>query len=395
MENQKKEFDMTSGPVSNNSDLTDGLMDLSDLQNFASLDEEAETVAPELTEEEVDDLIVNAINTNEEEEEEESTQSLNNNTSTEEQEEEEEEQDDLDIDVTNKSEKQVYVNAIKTLWGDQSIVLEEDGEEVETALEDLDIDQDMFVDIVNSKIEDLKESLTKDKVSTENLTNFTKDLIDIESNGGNITEAINLYQQIQEPFTSIDLDTEEGQIQAIKLRLEAENKSEEDIEDLLYTYKSKNILEEKALKSKEQLDDFFAEKVKKQSLAAEEAKKERESNLKAYKKEIKSIIKEEFKLKDSLVSKLVDYSTGVDENKVYHINKRYSEVRQDPKEAAELALFLYDKEEYLRQKTREITNKEKKDTLRKLKVIKRSKNTKIETKTNNTKSSDFIDLNEL
>src|SRR5690606_22885518 len=59
-------------------------------------------------------------------------------------------------------------------------------EDGEVSFEDFDVDAETFVDIVKSKIEEVREQANVS--STKGLSDFTKHLLDIEKNGGNVSQ---------------------------------------------------------------------------------------------------------------------------------------------------------------------------------------------------------------
>ena len=103
------------------------------------------------------------------------------------------------VDITATSNK-AYFNKMVDLgiWQPlENIVI--DGEEV--PFEKADITDEMFAQIAKFQNDEIKEGLLKDKVETKGISDFTKKLIEIEKNGGDVNQAIHVYRTLQDPLS--------------------------------------------------------------------------------------------------------------------------------------------------------------------------------------------------
>lgn len=257
-----------------------------------------------------------------------------------------------------------YRSMLVDMFGDSvgTIVQEVDGEEVETPLSEIDIDGDLFKEIVQSKIDEEKELAAEGKISTEGISDFAKSLVEIDGKGGNITELLEMKKAYSDPLDNLDMSTPEGKKEAIYLRKKAANPNEEDqeIQLLIEMYEKKGLLDEKAESAESELRGALEAEVERRKEAADKVKEEREELLKNYRKDIKKSLTSQFKLNDKTVKRLVDMSTKADDKGRFELDDRYAEFRRDPEKAAKLALLMLDEEEYVKQITSEELKNEKK-----------------------------------
>lgn len=291
-------------------------------------------------------------------------------------------------------QKVEYKSIIKKLWGDDIEMLsetDEEGNEIEVLLDDANVDEDKFLNIVKSKLAEIEDKY-KGRVNTEEVSEFTKHLINIESNGGSVKEAIQLYQTYKDPLASLDLDDEQDQITAIIMRHQAVGTEESIIGDLIDTYRAKGVLKEKSFTAKEELERAVDDKVAALEQEAVNRRKAHEDNLKRYTKDVKTVVST-LNIKDSIKNKIVEASTKKDSSNQYLLDKLYNEVRLDPAKVAEMALYLVDRETFIQTVSAKEVIKEKKETLKKLKLIP----TKEKTNNNRTGNNDSesISLTEL
>jgi len=271
----------------------------------------------------------------------------------------------------SSSSSEVYKNTLKTMFGDSIDTLiqeDEEGNEVEVSLNELEIDEDTFREIVKSKMEEIKEEASKDKISVKGISDFTRDLIDIDRNGGDINELMKVKESFSDPLDELDLTTEEGQIRAIYLRMVAGGQDEDTIHRLIRSYKADGELEDIALKAEQELRAAMQQQVDRAKQMAIENAEKRKALLKNYKKEIKDNLSD-FELNEVVKNKIVQLATKEDENGRFEIDRIYYSLREDPKKAARLALFLLDEQEYINQVTNEAVKTTKLNTAKKLKIV--------------------------
>jgi len=269
----------------------------------------------------------------------------------------------------------IYKNTLKSIWGDEigSFVQEVDGEEKEFTLDDIEVDEETFADILKSKIEEIKESATRNKISAEGISEFTQKLIEVEKSGGDIRSLLEMKQTYSDPLEGLDLDNVEDQKEIILLRGTASGQNERDLKRLIKSYEEEGILDEIAQEAHTTLREAIDNAMNIELDKAKENKERAEAAFKSYKKDLKDKMSQ-FELKDNIKSKLVDMATKINDKGALDIDERYNEARLDPEKASRLALFLYDEEEFVKQVTKKEVQSKQLETARKLKIIPRAHN---------------------
>lgn len=286
----------------------------------------------------------------------------------------------------------IFKNALKSIFGDiGAIVQEVDGVEEEINFDDLEVDLETFKDIALSKIAEIEEKANQNKISAEGISEFTKALIEVEKNGGDIKQLLEYKDVYSDPLATLDMDTEQGQVDAIFLRLKASGRTDKEIEYTVKGYKEDGILGEMAHTAKEELEGAIKAKVEAEKQRAADNAKAMEEQMKSYRKELKENLGG-FELKDSIKTKLVDYATKKDQNGQYELDKLYREHRLDPKKVGDLALFLADKEEYIKQVSKKEVTEVKLESAKKLKIIKRTDSSTPDLVNQNRGDKDIISL---
>lgn len=296
--------------------------------------------------------------------------------------EEEEEDETIDLinndneydDVEESDESKFYKNNLKELFGEGITIIQEDeqGNEVETLVDDIVVDKDLYTEIVSSQLDAIKEEASQGKISTEGLSDFIIDLVEIDRNGGDITALMAAKETITDPLDRLDISTVEGQREAVYLRLRAAGQSDDSIKRLMRSYETEGILEEIAIKAEEELRAAVQYEVDKAKQEAQMMKEERIQKLKSYRKELKNNLTNNFQLKESITNRIVTLATKEDDKGRFEMDKLYYKFREDPEKAARLALFLLDEEEFVSQVTSKAVQNTKLETAKKIRVIKKS-----------------------
>lgn len=264
-------------------------------------------------------------------------------------------------------------------------------EQGEVPFEDMDIDKDTFIALMKHNQEELKTKLTSSTVSTEGISEFTQKLISIEKHGGNVQEALNAYQTIKEPLENIDITDVRGQRAVCYLRLQQQGISGEEAKDLIETYERKGVLEDKATNFKDQLDSAFNEwMLKKEEEAINEEKAYKES-LKAYKSTLNEALKnaKEFELSETHRKKLLEIATKETEGGSFELDNLIDDHRRNPNDAADLILFLTDKDNFIKKKAKLLLDEQNKSTLKKISIIPKGKSG-VDLKMKSTKGDDLL-----
>lgn len=287
----------------------------------------------------------------------------------------------VDDSINNDREKQQQKDDIKIQNPFQQVFLEQltdfgietvlqqdkDGNDVEVPVKDLDLTPELYKEIVKTFFDEQKQELTKDKIPASEMSELLKNMHKIEKAGGSVSAILQKKAEEVEPISELDLSTEQGQAKAVEIFLKANGKDQEDIEARIQLYREKGVLAEKAEEFQSQIQSAFDKYVENQVAAAEQAKKEREENLKTYKKDFSEGLKE-FELNDAAKKKLVDFTTKFDKDG----SELWKALRQkisDPKQAAKIALFIMDEEEFIKQVTNKTVVQEKLKTAVKIGTV--------------------------
>lgn len=264
--------------------------------------------------------------------------------------------------------------------------------------DDMNIDKDTFVALMKHNQEELKSKLTESTVSTEGISEFTQKLISIEKHGGSVQQALRAYETIKQPLENIDISDPKGQRAVCYLRLQQQGIQGEEAKDLIETYELKGVLETKASQFKEQLDNAFNEWMeKKEAEAIEEDRAYRES-LKNYRSSLSESLKavKGFELSETHRRKLVDIATKEQEDGSFELDVLIDNHRRNPLDAADLVLFLTDKENFIEKKAKALLEEDRKKTLKTIGVIPVGKvAANLGPKKTETKGANFMPLDKL
>ncbi len=272
-------------------------------------------------------------------------------------------------------------------------VVDEEGNEI--PIDKLDVNEEVLSDIIKQKIEHVKEEVTSNKISVDGISEFTKKLIEIDKKGGDIRQALDLYNNIKTPLEQIDLSTKEGQQQALYMKYKAKGLGDREISRMIKGFDADGVLEEEATSAYDELSDAFNKHIENIEKQAEDRKKQAEKALKEYRNKLLTNLKG-FDLKDSYRKKLADLATKKDkETGMYLMDKMYNEIRHDPEKATELLLYLADRDTFIKTITSNIDKKVKTDVMRKLKFTPKVKSSiNIKDKKTSDKSTG-IDLDKI
>lgn len=244
----------------------------------------------------------------------------------------------------------------------------EDGEV--TKFSDLDIgSEDIYREYVKNLYEEKKRKELEGHIDLKGVSDFTKQIIEIDKAGGNVSAVLQAKSQALDPIQDLDLSNENDQKEMIKHYLNTRYKdlSRDDIEGLIKSYEDRGTLEEKAVNCKEAIEKALSDFMENEKKNAEKAKQQFLESYKTYKKSLKENVASSFQVKEEYAKKLTDFATKLDErNNFENLNNKYREMLSNPQTAAELALFLFDKEEYVRQKTNKAVTEERRTVFKKI-----------------------------
>ena len=267
-----------------------------------------------------------------------------------------------------------YKNTLKTMYGDSiDTVIEEDenGNEVEVSIKDAILTEEYFNQLVAAKQDAIRQEAAEGKISTKGLSKYALDLVEIDRNGGDISKLIQAKEAYTDPLDQLDLDNEQDQATAVYLRMIAAGQDEDTIQRLIASYKQEGVLEEKARLAEQELRAALEAQVEQAKQIAKEEAENRKQLIKSYKKEIRANL-DGYQLNDNIKNKIVKLATAQDDAGRFEMDKLYRQHRENPKDAADLALFLLDKEEFINQVTNKATEETKLTSAKKLKIVKTS-----------------------
>lgn len=310
-----------------------------------------------------------------------------------EKEEEEEEK------TTPTPESTTYVKSLKSLFGDSiTHVLQENGqgEEVEVALEDLEISQEMYEDIVKARMAEMQEEAKQNTISTEGISEFVKELIEIDRLGGDVGTLLQSKETYTDVLDKLDLSKKEDQRKAVYLRYKAAGTyADDEITTLIQGYEAKGTLAETSEKAEKEIRGAVNQQVEAAKKAALKQKEDTENLLKEYKKDFKEKLGAQFELEDGIKTKIVNLATKRDDKGRFEIDAMYFKLKNDPEQAARLALFILDRAEYDKQVSKEVKKETQLGRAKSISLLKKGTSSVDDLKRGTKKDSEVINLKAL
>lgn len=247
-----------------------------------------------------------------------------------------------------------------------------DGKEVEVAIADLEMDQEMYNDILVNRLTQVEEEAKKDKIDKSKVSDFAQRLLDIDQNGGDIADLIKTKVNTIDPLDALDLEKPEDQKKAIFMRLKAgEQHSELDIKRLIKAYEEEGILQATAVTSDAELRTAVEGQTKRAELKADDDKKTKAGLMKRYKTDLRKNM-DQFELKDSIKDKIVRAATKLGKKGQFEIDDLYFNMKGEPKKMAQMALFMLDEEEFFKQATKDSKKDAQVSTAKTMKLVKKA-----------------------
>lgn len=236
---------------------------------------------------------------------------------------------------------------------DEETEFEVDDNGTVVKFKDLDLSsEDDFTAMVEDLFNKKKEELLAGKEDLTGVSELTKKIIEIDKAGGDVTSVLEASKKILNPISDLDVSKPEDQKVMIAhyLSLRYPDMTDDEIKDYVQLQESRGTLATKAEESKKSITDAFDRYTEQERLKAEKDSSEKIEKAKEYRKSLKNSLGA-FQLKDEYAKKVIDFATKVNDNGNNPINEKYLQMIKDPEQAADLVLFLYDKDEYIRQKT--------------------------------------------
>jgi hypothetical protein len=300
--------------------------------------------------------------------------------------------------ITLDNSDNTYLEIIKDKLesGEWDDVLVEDEEGNEVKLSELkDIDKDTFKTL-EKEIKTQKEAEFKEKyVSVEDLDEVKKRLINIVKEG-DLELAKALFQNpaaLQEPFKGFDNDNDDHNEDVLFWYYEKGlGHSQKEAAALVKASKEDLTLDVKAQKIVEYQRNQFYENLKNREKEILEEKAKEQENLKTYRKNLISELKQEG-LSETLTKKFVDVATKTDKTGNYEIDTIYDEWMSDPKKAKELIYFMLDKDNYIKKVTAAVKKDVQLDNLKRIKLVQDSSKVEKQKKEESAPITPFETLN--
>ena len=273
--------------------------------------------------------------------------------------------------IVSSESSNKYKNILDTLMKSKVIeafdtIETEDGE---IPLSEYDLDEESFAGIIQAQIENARSE--GEKNTTKNVSDFTKHLIEIEKNGGNVSQALETYNMYQDPLDNLDLSIELDQQKAVFMKYhQLKGMDKEASMDLIESVMNKGKLEEEALKADAEIRGAIDKQMEALNNQAVAQKEEKKKQLKLYRDSLSENLNK-FDLNSNVKKKIVDYATKENENGSFELDTLYYNLRNNPETASELALFLIDKDTYKKQVAKEEVRDTQIKTMKSLKVVKR------------------------
>lgn len=259
-------------------------------------------------------------------------------------------------------------------WGADLAIEDEEGNQI--PIEDIeDLNEETFFEIEKAiqaaDAADLKEKY----IPIADLDERKKNLVTIITEGGDLASIFKSEQQVEEylnPFGKMDLDDERVQERVyLNALINYNNLDAEAAQAVVDKAKKELTLDTKVKTFVDGYTKNFDKYVEDQKNKLIEDKATKKKELLEFKKSLTEQYKG-YELKDTLIRKLTD-SVVKESEEGYVIDSIYDQKMKDPAEAAELILFLNDKEAYLAAKLKDSKIQDQKNTRRLIKVIPKAK----------------------
>lgn len=263
-------------------------------------------------------------------------------------------------------------------WSSDLAIENEDGTQVPVS-ELEEISEDVFFQI-DEAVKAQKAEENKSKfISIEGVEERRKNIIEIVKEGGDLRKIFTDHKQMQEyinPFAGLDLEDESVQETVYRDALMKHNKLDAGAAQLIVDKAKEDLVLDARVKDYvekySESFDKFVEKKKQEIIDSNKAEKKAQA-------EFKKTLKEKYKgmsIDDKLANKLAN-SAVTKRDGEFEIDTVYAQKMEDSDEAAELILFLTDKEAYLEMKTNQTKLKEQKKFRQTVKIVAGSQKKKV------------------
>lgn len=250
----------------------------------------------------------------------------------------------------------------------------EDGDKV--TFDDLKIEsEEDYLDIVETVTSSETEDRFKDTVNKNELSDFTRELIEAEKSGANPFELLQHRQKVVGDIDKYDITNKEDGLKIIAHYLSLTNLSDKDQKEFLTVFSSKSDEEirDKADEYRTELHNVD-ENHRKQKIKEAEAKAIADAEaLKKRKKEVRAGLSKGFELNDNTIAKILDFGYKDNGNNQPEALIKFQEMMNDVSKAPELLMYLYNPDEFVMQKAQKKINENTSKVYKKIFVKKTDK----------------------
>lgn len=282
----------------------------------------------------------------------------------------------------NSGYKEIALKYIENgTWSSDLAVEGPDGKQIPVS-ELEEIDEDTFFQI-DEAVKNLKEEENKSKfISIEGVEDRRRNIIEIVKEGGDLTKIFSNAEQMNDyinPFSNMDLEDESVQAQVYKNALMKYNKLDADTAQTVVEKAKKDLTLDTKVKSfvdqYTQNFDKYVESKKQEIVEANKAEKKAQADFKKSLKEKYKSLEIDDKLANRLATSAINKKDGE-----FEIDSVYAQKMEDVDEAAELILFLTDKQAYLEMKMKDNNLQQQKKFRQIVKIIPNQQKKKVENK---------------
>lgn len=264
---------------------------------------------------------------------------------------------------------------------------------------DVDVDEEVFNEIVEAQIAKHKETATENTVKTDTLSPMMLKALEIDKNGGSVSQVFetykNIYENPENPIAGLNLENPEHQENLLRYYHKNRGLGDFEVNAIIEGHKKGLTLNAAADKAKQDIDTLFNNYLEQQTVQVEAAKKEKQEALKTYRSNISEEIKK-YDLNDNYKKTIVDKISKPDEKGNYAVDAMFDEWRRNPEKAVKIAMFMNNEEEYVKTRASKVINSEKEKIFTTIKLTNKGKGTgTVDYNSSKTEREDVLSLADL
>lgn len=247
-----------------------------------------------------------------------------------------------------------------------------------------DIDEDTLKDVLKTYREEEAKNFKTDYISVKDLDETKKALIEIVKKGS-YEEVQELFKNptiLKDPFEGFDNSNVNHNSQVYMAHLtQVKGHAADEAKALLDIAIKNNTVDEKALKIVEDYREQNKKAILEEQKRIEEQEKEKKERIKTYSKDLDEVFKS-YELRPEKILEYKKLATQFDKVGNLPIDSMYEDLMKDPKKAADLILFITDRELYDKRVKASAKRESDINTARQIRIIRDTKKTNnVENKT--------------